>query len=102
MPVKPQPVRYRCSKCGWGKVFAPASDALVETPPSECEKFCSESCLESKKLSGKCPSSSWLASTNSDPKRHAKYDPTVDLSALIRSMKRSDVLMSTDIGITAT
>lgn len=50
MPIKPSPIRYKCPKCGWSKVFAPKSDALVEMPPKVCEK-CGGTDLESSPVS---------------------------------------------------
>lgn len=38
MPVRPQPVRFRCSKCGWSHVWAPPSDVVIERPPVACRK----------------------------------------------------------------
>lgn len=38
MPVKPQAQRFVCNQCGWTKLYAPASDALIEAPPQSCEK----------------------------------------------------------------
>lgn len=38
MPVKPQAQRITCRQCGWATLYAPASDALIEQPPSTCQQ----------------------------------------------------------------
>ena len=38
MAVKPQAIHLECQQCGWTTCYAPSSDALVELPPSVCEK----------------------------------------------------------------
>ncbi|SFN44969.1 hypothetical protein SAMN05660284_01518 [Formivibrio citricus] len=34
--IRPQPMLYRCPKCGWKDVFAPKSDMLIEKPWEAC------------------------------------------------------------------
>lgn len=38
MAIKPQAQRIECRQCGWTKLYAPTSDALIEAPPRSCEK----------------------------------------------------------------
>lgn len=38
MAIRPQPMLYRCPKCGWNEVYAPSSDALLQLPWEECPK----------------------------------------------------------------
>ncbi|HES75547.1 MAG TPA: hypothetical protein ENO09_00915 [bacterium] len=40
MPIRPQPWKVRCPKCGWSKRHHPLSDSLVEgdMPPKQCPK----------------------------------------------------------------
>lgn len=47
MAIKPAPVLFTCPKCHWNKLFAPQSDALIESPPSKCPK-CGREDLEVK------------------------------------------------------
>ena len=35
MPIKPKPAKYTCHKCGWSKIFSPASDAIMSWEHAE-------------------------------------------------------------------
>lgn len=42
--IKPPPLKFVCSQCGWSKVFAPKSDVITpeQMPPANCPKCGSE------------------------------------------------------------
>jgi NAD-dependent SIR2 family protein deacetylase len=46
MPIKPTPLHFRCTSCGWQETFAPPSDALIRPYPRQCPKCGSD--LESR------------------------------------------------------
>lgn len=39
MPIKPEPLTYRCAQCGWSTIIRPRSDALM---PGDCPMACPE------------------------------------------------------------
>ncbi|MDN5392561.1 MAG: hypothetical protein L0G00_06250 [Pseudomonas sp.] len=49
MPIKPRPLTFVCSECGWKKTVAPRSDALG---PGEWFKQCLKCGSESLKVRG--------------------------------------------------
>ncbi len=38
MPIRPNPVLFRCPQCGWSTVWHPSSDFLDSLPPSACPR----------------------------------------------------------------
>ena len=36
MPIRPQPFTAQCLSCGWQKLYAPISDAFIESVPKVC------------------------------------------------------------------
>lgn len=38
MAIRPEALLYRCSACEWQTIFAPTSDAFVQSPPVTCQQ----------------------------------------------------------------
>lgn len=51
MPIRPSPITYRCTACGWSKTVRPCSDALMPGDYYDRCPNCSHADLEIHKAS---------------------------------------------------
>ncbi len=49
MPIRPPPMSFECSACGWTKTIEPLSDVLLEESPDVCPK-CGDQHIVSKRV----------------------------------------------------
>ncbi len=50
MPIKPKPFVYSCPACGWRKIVAPRSDALMPGEYYDCCPTCDHTPLKREEL----------------------------------------------------